>query len=208
MVAYDYKEQLTLNAEAYMEQKLIELEELYLAKNSDYGGSTTDTYLKYGPVSYVVRLEDKFSRLRSISKLPFGPQVEESLEDTLSDIINYCIMFTADVLSITYRDAKEAINEQMDLQSWERNDIVFNPMNVNLTNDFFRGLVSIKTELVTANAYGENGVLDIIKTRKLVYQTERVPYNIIFMNGMLIRICLRELAHLYASEKTIGGLKK
>ena len=96
--------------------------ETYYKKNSDYGNAFMDTYTKYGVVSFVVRLEDKFSRLRSlidindmtvyhadnlkIDLLDEERQVaDETIEDTLGDIVNYLIMYVMAVNSIKYDDA-------------------------------------------------------------------------------------------------------
>lgn len=65
----------------------------YRAKNRDYGGSFTDLYKQYGIISPIIKLEDKMSRLRSLSKNPENRQVlSESIEDTLLDLANYAIM--------------------------------------------------------------------------------------------------------------------
>lgn len=44
-----------------------EMHEIYKAKNADYGDSVHDTFLKYGLLSFLVRMEDKISRLRSLT---------------------------------------------------------------------------------------------------------------------------------------------
>lgn len=44
------------------------LHTLYVTKNHDYGDSVHDTYEKYGITSFLVRLEDKLNRARTISK--------------------------------------------------------------------------------------------------------------------------------------------
>ena len=41
-----------------------EMVKLYEKKSSDYGNSTHDTYMKYGAVAYLVRMEDKINRVR------------------------------------------------------------------------------------------------------------------------------------------------
>lgn len=196
-----YEERLRHYAESYMVNKLESLEELYLAKNSDYGNAAGDSYFKYGPISYVVRLEDKFSRLRSLSESNFSPKIEESIEDTLSDIINYCIMFNADLLNLTYSESKETISSHINLQRWESNDYPFNPLNKDLTDAFLGSLASINTELDTVTLYSGDGKQYPNTIRKVIHQADRFPYNIIFINGTLIRICLRELGDLHASEK-------
>ena len=67
------------------------LHDLYIRKNRDYGSSVTDTFNKYGLVSFLVRIEDKLNRLKSLRDK--DPKVtNESIKDTLIDMANYCIM--------------------------------------------------------------------------------------------------------------------
>lgn len=67
------------------------LHNLYIAKNRDYGDSVHDTYEKYGLVSFLVRLEDKLNRARTLSKQAAIVQ-DEKIEDTLMDMANYAIL--------------------------------------------------------------------------------------------------------------------
>lgn len=67
------------------------LNSLYIKKNHDYGDSFHTTFLEYGMVMPLIRLEDKFQRLKSLYKV--GSMVkEESIKDTLMDLANYAIM--------------------------------------------------------------------------------------------------------------------
>ena len=70
------------------------LTELYKAKNSDYGDSVHETYLKYGLTSFLVRMEVKMSILRSLSSKSSAEQrvKDESIRDTLLDLANYAII--------------------------------------------------------------------------------------------------------------------
>ncbi len=72
----------------------LELNETYQKKNRDYGGSFTDTYQKLGIVSAVTRINDKVSRLTTLCTKPSNERqvLDESIEDTLLDTANYCIM--------------------------------------------------------------------------------------------------------------------
>lgn len=67
------------------------LHKLYTSKNSDYGNSVHDTYEKYGLTSFLVRLEDKLNRARTISKQEALVK-DEKIEDTLLDLANYAIL--------------------------------------------------------------------------------------------------------------------
>jgi hypothetical protein len=67
------------------------LHNLYIAKNTDYGDSVHDTYEKYGLVSFLVRIEDKLNRARTLSKKEALVN-DEKIEDTLLDMANYAIL--------------------------------------------------------------------------------------------------------------------
>lgn len=67
------------------------LNKLYEAKNADYGDSVHDTYMKYGLTSFLVRLEDKLNRVRTLSKQEAKVK-DEKIEDTLLDMANYAIL--------------------------------------------------------------------------------------------------------------------
>lgn len=71
-----------------------EMYEIYKAKNADYGDSVHDTFLKYGLLSFLVRMEDKISRLRSLALKGKKEQrvKNESILDTLQDLANYAIL--------------------------------------------------------------------------------------------------------------------
>lgn len=64
---------------------------LYVTKNHDYGDSVHDTYVKYGLTSFLVRIEDKLNRARTLQSK--DPRVlDERIEDTLLDLANYAII--------------------------------------------------------------------------------------------------------------------
>lgn len=67
------------------------LHTLYVTKNHDYGNSVHDTYMKYGITSFLVRLEDKLNRARTISRKEQLVK-DEKLMDTLLDMANYAIL--------------------------------------------------------------------------------------------------------------------
>lgn len=69
-----------------------EMLELYKNKNSDYGSSVNDTYQKYGMVSYLVRMEDKLNRARTLTQKQTQNVNDEKLRDTLIDLANYTIL--------------------------------------------------------------------------------------------------------------------
>ncbi|MGG7058435.1 nucleotide modification associated domain-containing protein [Clostridium tertium] len=69
----------------------IEVAELVEKKNRDYGNSFDKTLEEYGDTAYFLRIEDKLSRLKSLTKKE-NEVVDESIEDTLKDIIGYTLL--------------------------------------------------------------------------------------------------------------------
>lgn len=69
-----------------------ELIALHEAKNKDYGGAFDKSMNKFGVVSLLIRLNDKFERLESLFKNGKAEVTDESFEDTLRDIACYAIM--------------------------------------------------------------------------------------------------------------------
>lgn len=64
---------------------------LYERKNNDYGNSIHDTYKKYGAAAYLVRMEDKINRVRTLVQNK-EQKVDEKIHDTLVDLANYSIL--------------------------------------------------------------------------------------------------------------------
>lgn len=75
------------------------LHNLYITKNNDYGNSVHDTYEKYGLTSFLVRLEDKLNRARSLLLKKEQLVNDEKLEDTLLDLANYAILAVIELKS-------------------------------------------------------------------------------------------------------------
>ena len=71
-----------------------ELNKLYAEKNHDYGNSFGETYQKLGIISALTRISDKYNRLVSLATKPEEERKvkNESIQDTLLDLSNYCIM--------------------------------------------------------------------------------------------------------------------
>lgn len=64
----------------------------YEAKNHDYGDAFNKGCDKYGIVSAVSRIDEKMERINTLYEHSDIAKVNESLEDTLLDMGNYCIM--------------------------------------------------------------------------------------------------------------------
>lgn len=77
--------------------------ELLERKNTDYGNSFDRIRDKRGPVAFYLRIEDKLNRLERLDSAS-ALVTDESIDDTLQDIIGYC------TLEINYRREK-AVNK-------------------------------------------------------------------------------------------------
>lgn len=67
-----------------------------VAKNHDYGNSASDLYNKFGLISYIVRMNDKMSRINTLIKREAEVK-DEKITDTLLDLANYCLLAAADM---------------------------------------------------------------------------------------------------------------
>lgn len=66
---------------------------IYAMKNRDYGDSFHETFLEEGFAMARIRLSDKLSRFKRLSKRDGKGEVKsESMRDTLMDLANYAIM--------------------------------------------------------------------------------------------------------------------
>ena len=74
-----------------------EMAETVSRKNVDYGNSYFRLRSEWGEMSFGARLGDKYYRLTNLLQ-GHNPQVEESIEDTIRDIIGYCL------LELAYRE--------------------------------------------------------------------------------------------------------
>jgi hypothetical protein len=68
------------------------LNEIYAAKNADYGDSFAKLRNELGDWVILVRLSDKLERLKTLLGKREEARVNESIDDTLMDLANYCIM--------------------------------------------------------------------------------------------------------------------
>ena len=81
----------TFNGRSF-ESICCELIALHERKNKDYGGAFYNTMSKFGITALLIRLDDKLSRLISITKNGSQEVNDESIEDTLRDLASYAIM--------------------------------------------------------------------------------------------------------------------
>ena len=69
-----------------------ELTTLFERKNHDYGDSFHQTFVEEGMAMARIRLGDKFSRFKTLSRGGEQKVNDESIRDTLIDLANYAIM--------------------------------------------------------------------------------------------------------------------
>ena len=67
------------------------MHDLYVSKNHDYGDSYANIRKEY-PTSILVRIADKVSRLKTLIGGAEAKVQNESIDDTLLDLANYCIL--------------------------------------------------------------------------------------------------------------------
>ncbi len=67
------------------------LNKAYESKNSDYGDSFSILRKEF-PNAILIRLGDKYQRLKTLKSGKEQRVLGESIKDTLLDIANYCIM--------------------------------------------------------------------------------------------------------------------
>ena len=78
---------------AYFENLTNAMVNTFKAKRHDYGPSTRTTWEKFGPMSMLVRMTDKMSRLEQLLSPNAERKVmDESVQDTLLDLANYCLI--------------------------------------------------------------------------------------------------------------------
>lgn len=68
-----------------------QVEELLKKKNHDYGNSFSLQFEKYGIMSAMIRMDDKMRRLDNLIS-GSKAQVDESIEDSLRDLVGYGIL--------------------------------------------------------------------------------------------------------------------
>lgn len=69
-----------------------EINKLYERKNHDYGDSFHQTFTEEGMAMARIRLGDKLSRFKTLSRGGEQKVNDESIQDTLIDLANYAIM--------------------------------------------------------------------------------------------------------------------
>ena len=69
-----------------------EIGQLVEKKDKDYNSAFSKTLKEYGDVAYFLRIDDKLNRLKSLLLCSKDAEINESVEDTLKDIVGYTLL--------------------------------------------------------------------------------------------------------------------
>lgn len=83
---------------------------IYDRKNTDYDNSFHATVERFGLVAALVRVTDKMERIKRLQSNAAQTK-DESLRDTVSDALNYLLMFSAEMICGTWNLAPESCVE-------------------------------------------------------------------------------------------------
>lgn len=105
------------------------LEDTYKRKNSDYGNSVGETYEKFGDISFLTRITDKYNRMVNLvcNSNNVRKVKDEALEDTILDLANYCLLW---LVEREYAGQQKEVKPTKDIQL-ETSHQVSNYNNVN-----------------------------------------------------------------------------
>lgn len=88
------------------------LHTIYVNKNHDYGDSFGLSFKEWGITAAMVRLSDKWNRLKTLTKMPESAMKikDESIKDTILDMCNYLIMTYIELLDSNSDEEKKNEN--------------------------------------------------------------------------------------------------
>lgn len=99
------------------------LNDMYAKKNSDYGNSFSDSYRKFGIISALTRISDKYNRIVNLCTNAQSQNIkDESAVDTLLDMANYCIMTVMELDNKNSSDSKIIQNDQSNNNASNKSD--------------------------------------------------------------------------------------
>ena len=81
-----------------------EIAELVEKKDKDYNSAFSKTLKEYGNVAYFLRIDDKLNRLKNLMLNNNNATVNESVEDTLKDIIGYTLLMLKELKGENKKD--------------------------------------------------------------------------------------------------------
>lgn len=139
-----------------------ELQDIFVKKNTDYGNSFEESLEKHGLIAAIVRMEDKLSRLNTLSKNEALVK-DESIIDTLKDLSNYALM-TAVWLEQD-EDVKITVDYELVVNELRENN---SPEFIELVNNLERIIrIGDAPWLVAVNVSAfQDNTMDIIVTDK------------------------------------------
>lgn len=76
----------------------VDIHSMCVKKNHDYGDSAHKIYEEYGLNSYLIRMSDKMSRIKTLIRTEEQQVKDESIIDSLKDLANYALLATIDVI--------------------------------------------------------------------------------------------------------------
>lgn len=89
-----------------------ELNETYKKKNADYGDSVGELYNKLGDITILTRISDKYNRLMNLLDPKKEGEVNyESVDDTILDMANYCIIWLMERRLKNFKCIMDKINQ-------------------------------------------------------------------------------------------------
>ena len=74
-----------------------DIAELVEKKDKDYNHAFSKTLKEYGNVAYFLRIDDKLNRLKNLMLNNNNAEVNETVEDTLKDIIGYTLLMLKEI---------------------------------------------------------------------------------------------------------------
>lgn len=79
------------------------IKETYKQKNLDYGDSWAESIREFGAVSGLVRIYDKYNRIKHLLSLPESERQikDETIMDTLLDLATYAVMLAGEITEPT-----------------------------------------------------------------------------------------------------------
>ena len=92
-----------------VEQIQAEALSLFKGKNEQYGNA----FAKYGTVGVMIRMGEKINRLLSVNRLKIELKDEETLRDTLLDLLNYSSMALKGNKIQTFKERNEPIVKKL-----------------------------------------------------------------------------------------------
>ena len=138
------------------------LEDTYKRKNSDYGNSVGDTYEKFGDISFLTRITDKYNRILSLAdKGECGEVKDEALEDTILDLANYCLLW---LVEREYAGQQEKKEPTKDVQLKTPKPVSnYNNVNTAVMND-------VQTRLAKMDEDDFKIVLNMLEAYNIPYE--------------------------------------